>query len=134
MNIYIPTEEECTTRFNPNYVAPSLEEMMEGATRTNLGHPQFGSDNGMYGQKQSDKQKKAVGQSAKERFTGVPKWYKVTNPVLNGKDNPRARKVLAEGVLYDTVTECCKAYGMKNHNAIRYRCKSDKWTEWQFRD
>ena len=129
MNIYIPTEEECVARFNPNYVAPSLEEMMEGATRTNLGHPQFGSDNGMYGQKQSNEQKKAVGQSAKERFTGVPKWYKVTNPVMHGKDNPRARKIHAEGKVYETIIECCNAYGFKNHNAIRYRLNHPKWTE-----
>ncbi len=89
-----------------------------------------GEANPMYGKTTSDKQKKAVGQSAKERFTGVPKWYKVTNPVMNGKENPRARKIHAEGKVYETIRECCEAYGFKNHNAIRYRLNHPKWTEW----
>ena len=92
----------------------------------------LGENNPMYGKTISDEQKTAIGESAKKRFTGVPKWYKVTNPVMYGKDNPRARKVLAEGIVYDTIKACCDAYDMKNHNAIRYRCKSDKWVEWQF--
>ena len=91
-----------------------------------------GENNPMCGKTGSDKQKAAVSKALK----GKKKNYQVVCnwPTMNGKENPRARKVLAEGVLYDTITECCKAYGMKNHNAIRYRCKSEKWKEWQFRD
>ena len=91
-----------------------------------------GENNPQYGKTTSDKQKKAVGKSAKERFTGIPKWYKVTNPVLHGSDNPRARKIYAEGKEYDTIKECCDAYGFKNHNAIRYRLNHPKWTEWYY--
>ena len=100
-----------------------------------------GENNHMYGKTASDKQKEAVRVANSISKPNLSKLYKERYingehnvPIMNGKDNPRARKVLAEGVLYDTVTECCKAYGMKNHNAIRYRCKSEKWTEWQFRD
>ena len=32
MTIYTPTDEECLEYFNPNYVPPSLDEMMEGAS------------------------------------------------------------------------------------------------------
>lgn len=130
MNIYIPTEEECLEYYNPNYIPPSMKEMMEGATRTNLGHPQFGSDNGMYGKTISDEQKAAIGKKAKELFTGKKKNYKTYTPIMNGKENPRARKIHAEGKVYETIRECCNAYGFKNHNAIRYRLNHPKWTEW----
>ena len=131
MNIYIPTEEECLARFNPNYILPSIEEIMEGTTLTHqIGFT--GESNGMYGKKQSDKQKKAVGQSAKERFTGKKKNYKTYIPIMKGKENPRAQKVHAEGKIYETIRECCKEYGFKNHNAIRYRLNHPKWTEWYY--
>ncbi len=52
-------------------------------------------------------------------------------PTLNGKDNPRARSIIAEGTVYDTIRACADTYGM-NHNAIRYRLNSNKWTEWNY--
>ena len=119
-------------RRNPNYITPSEEEIKADANTTWF-HGWEGEKNGMYGKTLSDKHKAAVGKSAKERFTGVPKWYKVKNAVMHGSDNPRARKVYAEGKIYDTVSECSKAYGF-NHNAIRYRCKSDKWKQFRFVD
>lgn len=36
MNIYVPTEEECLALRNPNYVAPSYEEMQKGAELANF--------------------------------------------------------------------------------------------------
>lgn len=46
MTIYTPTDAECLEYFNPNYIAPSLEEMLEGATLNgcNIGelNPMFG--------------------------------------------------------------------------------------------
>jgi len=92
-----------------------------------------GEDNPQYGKPTSDKQKEAVGKSAKERFTGVPKNYKVINPVMYGKDNPRSRVVIADGVQYETLRSACDAHGLKNHNAGAYRIKSDKW-DWRYED
>ena len=89
-----------------------------------------GERNPMYGKTTSQKQKDAVAKSASERFKGVPKWYKTTTPVMFGKDNPRSRKISAEGRVYNTIRECCNAYGFKNHNVIRYRLNHEKWTDW----
>ena len=91
-----------------------------------------GVNNPQYGKTTSDKQKKAVAEAAKERFTGVPKWYKVTNPVMYGSDNPRSRRIYAEGKEYDTISECCKVYGFKYHNTVRYRLNHPKWPEWYY--
>ena len=91
-----------------------------------------GKGNPMYGKTTSDAQKLAASLAASRTHKGKKKNYKITPPVMRGSDNPRARKVIAEGIMYDTIRECCNAYGMKNHNAIRYRCKSEKWTEWNF--
>jgi len=90
----------------------------------------LGENNPMYGKTLSDGHKAAISKA----HLGKKKKYEVAMnwPTMYGKDNPRARKVLAEGIVYDTIKACCDAYGMKNHNAIRYRCKSDKWVEWQF--
>ena len=115
-----------------DYIPPTDEELKEGSSTTNFGFPQFGEDNGMYGKTITDEHKKAIGKSAKERFTGVRKWYKINNPIMIGSDNPKSRKVYAEGKEYDTIRKCCEAYGFKNHNAIRYRLNHPKWTEWYY--
>ena len=44
--------------------------------------------------------------------------------------NPRSRKISAEGRVYNTIRECCNAYGLKNHNVIRYRLNHSKWDDW----
>lgn len=93
-----------------------------------------GSGNGMYGKKQSDKQKESVSKAAIRTHKGKPKNYKVINPVLFGSDNPRARRIHAEGTIYNTIKECQEAFGFKNHNTIRYRLNHDKWTEWYYLD
>jgi len=129
-NIYIPTPCQILEQMSWDYDPPTEEELREGSSTTNFGFPQFGEDNGMWGRKQSDKQKKAVSKVMK----GKKKWYKIKSnwPTMNGSDNPRARRVYAEGKEYDTIRECCEAYGFKNHNAIRYRLNHDKWTEWYY--
>lgn len=87
-----------------------------------------GENNPQYGKTTSDKQKKAVSKA----MLGKKKDYQVTCnwPTMKGKENPRARKIHADGVVYNTIRECCEAYGFKNHNAIRYRLNHPKWTEW----
>ena len=129
-NIYIPTPCKILEQMFWDYIPPTDKELKEGSSTTHIGRS--GEQNGMWGRKQSNKQKKAVGKSAKERFTGVRKWYKINNHIMIGSDNPKSRKVYAEGKEYDTIRECCEAYGFKNHNAIRYRLNHPKWTEWYY--
>ena len=91
-----------------------------------------GEGNGMYGKTQSDKQKRAVSKA----LLGKKKWYKVADnrpPPMYGKDNPRSRVVIADGVRYETLRSACDANGLKNHNAGAYRIKSDKW-DWIYED
>ncbi len=94
-----------------------------------------GSKNGMYGRKQSDKQKKAasdankipkphVSENMKKRHA-EGKAYQWTS-----KDNPRSRSISGDGVTYDCIADCQRALGFKNHNAITYRVKHPKWTNW----
>lgn len=95
-----------------------------------------GENNSRYGAKLSDEHKKSIGKAARKTHKGKPKNYKVVNPVMFGADNPRSRKIEGEGVVYNSIRECCRALGMKNHNAIRYRLKSDKtkWASWKYID
>ena len=87
-----------------------------------------GERNPMYGKTTSQKQKDAVAKSASERFKGVPKWYKVTTPVLKGKDNAASKAVICEGITYDTISEAGRAYGISK-DSIRHRCLSEAKVE-----
>ena len=127
----IPTKEECLLMFDPNYIPytpAEVKEAKENSSKKTIGF--FGEANGMYGKTISDKQKKAIGDKAREMFKGVPKWYKITPPILKGKDNPKSRAISADGVIYDCIADCQRAFGFKNHNAITYRLKHPKWTNW----
>lgn len=101
------------------------------AWKVKMSERMSGENNPMYGKKTSEKQKQAVGESAKKRFTGIPKNYKVYNHVMHGADNPKSRAVIADGIRYDTLRSACDAHGLKNHNAGRYRIKSIKW-DWHY--
>ena len=135
--IYTPTPCQVLTYIDWNYEPPSHEELMEGSSLTNLGWPRYGKDNGMYGKTISDEQKKAISIA-----NSVPKPYVSKNMKKrhaqglvyqwNSENNPRSRKIYAEGKEYNTIRECCDAYGFKNHNAIRYRLNHHKWTEWYY--
>ena len=48
MNIYIPTEAECEKRRNPNYIPPSIDELMEGID-ISVQKVFSGESNGNYG-------------------------------------------------------------------------------------
>lgn len=91
----------------------------------------MGESNHMYGRTTSDKQKRAVGESARKRFKGVPKNYKVHNAVLHGADNGMSRTVLVGDQRYDTVTEAAKAHGV-SRNTARRRLTVDTFPEWQY--
>ena len=90
-----------------------------------------GERNGMYGKATSEKQKRAVGESARKRFTGVPKNYKVTNHVMHGKDNPKSRAVVVGDETYATVTKAAKAHGVSRVTARR-RLTVDTFPEWRY--
>lgn len=57
MCIYIPTDEECFERFNPNYVPPSLDDMKEGASLNGCNN---GELNPMFGKTHSDEAKRRL--------------------------------------------------------------------------
>ena len=75
-----------------------------------IGDAVRGEKNGMYGKKQSQKQRDAVSKALK----GKKKWYKVVVPktVLCGADNGMSKAVIAEGVEYPTLTAAAKALGV----------------------
>ena len=83
-----------------------------------IGDATRGEKNGMFGKKQTQKQKNAVSKSQK----GKKKNYQVVNnwPSLSGADNPRARAVTYEGVNYATLTEASKVTGI-NRTTLAYR-------------
>lgn len=103
---------------------PKSEEWKKSMSERNIGE-----GNPMWGNtfKHSEEAKKKISVKMK----GVPKNYKVTNPVMFGKDNPKSRTVIADGVRYESLRSACDAYGLKNHNAGRYRINSDKW-DWHY--
>lgn len=92
-----------------------------------------GENNPMWGKTTSDAQKDAVGKSAKKRFTGVPKNYKVCNPVMCGKDNPKSRVVLVGDQRYDTVKQAAQAYGVSRVTARR-RLTVDTFPDWRYEE
>ena len=132
----IPTKEECLLMFDPNYIPYTPAEVKEAkanSSKKTIGF--FGEANGMYGRKQTDKQKKAVSEANKipkphvsenmKKLHAEGKAYQWTS-----KDNPRSRVISADGVIYDCIADCQRAFGFKNHNAITYRLKHPKWTNW----
>ena len=46
----------------------------------------------------------------------------------------KERKVYCEGQIFNSVKEACKFYGFSSHNAMDYRCKSEKWKDFYYID
>ena len=92
-----------------------------------------GQGNPRYGKTITDDHKAAISKANSIPKPWLSELYKgrVVN-VMTGADNPRAQKVKAEGILFNTVKECQEYFGFKNHNTIRYRCNSDKYTNWEY--
>lgn len=100
-----------------------------------IGNAVRGNKNGMYGKKQSAKQKEAVRvansvlkphiSNNMKKLHAEGKTYKFS------KKDCGARAVIADGVKYESVSECAKHYGWY-HNAVTYRIKSDKWVDWRY--
>ena len=99
-------------------------------SKTERSKAHTGEGNPFYGRTLTDEHKKAIGEGARKAHKGKPKNYKVYRHVMRGKDNPKSRAIFADGVAYDTITECQKAYGFKYHSIISYRVNSSKWPLW----
>lgn len=91
----------------------------------------IGEGNPMYGKTQTERQKRTVGDSAKKRFTGVPKNYKVVNPVMYGKDNPMSRAVRVGDKVYDTVIEAAEACNV-SRVCIRNRILNPNFPDYSY--
>lgn len=50
----------------------------------------------------------------------------------SGKDNPNSKKVYAEGIIYDSASECAKAHNMKAVGTVTNRCRSKNFPNWYF--
>lgn len=72
-----------------------------------------GNLNNFYGKTHSDETKKVISKSTKSRF-------------LRGELLGGSRKVVADGMLFQTCSDCARFYGV-NPSLITYRVKSDKW-------
>jgi hypothetical protein len=59
-------------------------------------------------------------------------WTSFLNKKSTGKDSPKSRKCLIEGIVYDSIKEVQEKYEMKNHNLVRYRISSDKFKDWNW--
>ena len=103
---------------------PKSEEWKKQMSERNSGE-----GNPMWGKtfKHNEETKKKISIQMK----GVPKNYKVTNPVMHGADNPKSRAIMAEGKRWESIRQCAIHYGW-NHNAVRYRLNSKKWVEWHY--
>ena len=96
-----------------------------------------GEGNPFYGKKQSDKQKEAV-----RVANSVPKPHVADaqrKAYAEGKSNlcnrvgalnGKARKIMVDGVVYDTITEC-KAAG---HKSVQHKLKLDNYPNWVYLD
>jgi hypothetical protein len=54
------------------------------------------------------------------------------NKKSTGKDSPKSRKCLIEGIVYDSIKEVQEKYTMKNHNSVRYRINSNNFKDWNW--
>ena len=97
-----------------------------------------GEGNPMWGKKLTDVQKAAI-----SKANSVPKPHVSINmkklhaegkSYTFSKEDCGARRVVAEGVTYESLTAATLEYGFKNHNAMAYRINSDKpkWSEFYY--
>ena len=117
--------------------AEAIKEMQKKpksiAWKKKMSERMMGKDNPMYGKTHTQEWKDAKAIETSKRMKGVPKWYKCNNPVMYGKDNPRSRPIMAEGVRYDCIADAIKAHGFKNSNSVHYRLRhATKFNDWYY--
>ena len=137
-NIYTPTPCQCLASRSWGYEPPSSDEIAEGSSQTNLGWPQYGEDNGMYGKKLTDEHKKAISVANSiskpwisenmKRLHAEGKVYQWTT-----EDNPRSQPCIINEIRYNTVTEASIALDI-HRTTLSHRCKSPnkKFTEYYY--
>ena len=54
------------------------------------------------------------------------------NKNRTGKKHHKSVKCLIDGILYNSISEVCKKYGFKNHNAVTNRLKSINFPTWNY--
>ena len=100
-----------------------------------IGNAVRGEKNGMWGRTLTDEQKKAlsIANSVPKPHVSenMKKLHKEGKSYKFSKEDCGARVVIADGVRYESLRSACDAYGLKNHNAGRYRIKSAKW-DWHY--
>jgi hypothetical protein len=108
--------------------APKSERWKQKARERNTGE-----GNPMYGKTTSDKQKKAVGKSASERFKGVSKNYKVHRPDTRGALNGMSSKIRVGDIVYDTMNDCAETHGV-SRVTVRNRIlsKTKRFNDWSY--
>jgi hypothetical protein len=67
-----------------------------------------------------------------DALKGRKKSYKCTTPVLYGKDNPKSRAVVVDGVEYESVTAAAKAKKVSLVTARR-RLTKDTFPDWNYK-
>jgi hypothetical protein len=54
------------------------------------------------------------------------------NKNRTGEKHHNSVKCLIDGVIYNSISEVCKKYGFKNHNAVTNRLKSINFPTWNY--
>lgn len=99
-------------------------------------------DNPNFGSKRSTESKMKMSERAKNReYTeeGLKRRQEATRKMLlirnhadvSGDKNPAARKVIVDGVVYNTLKSCGEYHGITK-NTVFSRIKSKKWENWNY--
>ncbi len=98
------------------------------STRTKMSEDRRGEGNAMYGKKHSEKTRKKIASKAKGRKNPI---LVELNKKQRGSANPRARRVLVEGIEYGCMKDAAEAIGIKP-SAMRARMSrhSKRKTGW----
>jgi hypothetical protein len=96
-------------------------------TRQKMSESHRGKNNPNYQKKMSEEQKKRLS----ERFKGIyrSKYTEKTREKMSGANNPTSKRVIYNGVTYETVRECAKAIGKSVTTICPYLTGSRKMPE-----
>ena len=102
---------DCSTTIKSYYpVDKPLEDILCTSCRAKK---RTGELNSFYNRTHSDDARKAISDANKKRF-------------LTGTIHGRVRKVVADGKVFQTCSDCARYYGISS-SLVTYRVKSDKW-------
>ena len=98
-NNMVDNLEWCTPKYNSNYGNIKEKQRLAKLNKYN------GADNPMYGRKHSDKTKNLMS---------------INHYNCNGGFNPRAKRVICDGKIYECVKDCAKEYGVNHISMTRF--------------